>query len=122
MGCTLPCAPTGETNVRHSSSDGPADQGGDLVGESSQLRGVWGSNTRFPMIDRYIASLRLAIHRLLRLGWPHRSTTGRRSVSQLQLKNAVLRHQVRVLRRNVRRPELKDNDRAFLAAASRALA
>jgi putative transposase len=43
-------------------------------------------------------------------------------VSQLQLENAVLRHQVRVLRRTVRRPELKDHDRAFLSAASRALA
>jgi len=44
-----------------------------------------------------------------------------RAVSQLELENAVLRHQVKVLRRSVRRPELKDRDRAFLAAASRAL-
>ena len=43
------------------------------------------------------------------------------SVSQLQLENAVLRHQVKILRRTVRRPELRDRDRAFLAAASRAL-
>ncbi len=42
-------------------------------------------------------------------------------MSQLQLENAVLRHQVRVLRRTVSRPELKDHDRAFLAAANRAL-
>ncbi|HZA27549.1 MAG TPA: integrase core domain-containing protein [Actinomycetota bacterium] len=47
--------------------------------------------------------------------------TGRGSMAQLQLENAVLRHQVTVLRRTVRRPELKDRDRAFLAAASRAL-
>lgn len=47
--------------------------------------------------------------------------TGRGRVSQLQLENAVLRHQVRVLRRTVRRPELKDRDRTFLAAASRLL-
>jgi putative transposase len=47
--------------------------------------------------------------------------TGRGSMSQLQLENAVLRHQVKVLRRTVRRPELKDRDRTFLAAASRAL-
>jgi len=47
--------------------------------------------------------------------------TGRGNVSQLQLENAVLRHQVMVLRRTVRRPELKEVDRAFLAAASRAL-
>ncbi|HYT79444.1 MAG TPA: hypothetical protein VEQ37_09345, partial [Actinomycetota bacterium] len=42
-------------------------------------------------------------------------------VSQLQFENAVLRHQVKVLRRSVSRPELRDRDRAFLAAASRAL-
>jgi hypothetical protein len=42
-------------------------------------------------------------------------------VSQLQLENAVLRHQVKILRRTARRPELRDRDRAFLAAASRAL-
>ena len=42
-------------------------------------------------------------------------------MSQLQLENAILRHQVRVLRRTVRRPDLKDRDRAFLAAASRAI-
>ncbi len=47
--------------------------------------------------------------------------TRRGSVSQLQLENAVLRHQVKVLRRTVRRPELRDRDRAFLAAASRVL-
>jgi len=47
--------------------------------------------------------------------------TGRGSVSQLQLENAVLRHQAQVLRRTVRRPELRDRDRVFLAAASRAL-
>jgi len=47
--------------------------------------------------------------------------TRRGSVSQLQLENAVLSHQVKVLRRSVRRPELRDRDRAFLAAASRAL-
>jgi transposase InsO family protein len=47
--------------------------------------------------------------------------TGGGRVSQLQLENAVLRHQVKILRRTVRRPELRDRDRAFLAAASRAL-
>lgn len=45
-----------------------------------------------------------------------------RRVRQLELENAVLRHQVKVLRHTVRRPELRDRDRAFLAAASRALA
>lgn len=47
--------------------------------------------------------------------------TRRGGVSQLHLENAVLRHQVEVLRRTVRRPELRDRDRVFLAAASRAL-
>jgi putative transposase len=46
---------------------------------------------------------------------------GRGRASQLQLENAVLRHQVKVLRRSVRRPDLKERDRAFFAAASRAL-
>jgi hypothetical protein len=46
---------------------------------------------------------------------------GRRVITQLELENAVLRHQVKVLRRTVHRPELRDRDRAFLAAASRAL-
>jgi len=45
---------------------------------------------------------------------------GRRVITQLELENAVLRHQVKVLRRTVHRPELRDRDRAFLAAASRA--
>jgi hypothetical protein len=43
------------------------------------------------------------------------------SVSELQLENAVLRHQLKILRRTVHRPEVKDRDRTFLAAASRAL-
>jgi transposase len=47
--------------------------------------------------------------------------TGHGSLSQLQLENAVLRHQMKVLRRMVRRAELRERDRAFLAAASRAL-
>jgi transposase len=46
---------------------------------------------------------------------------GRGVVTQLELENAVLRHQVKVLRRTVRRPELRDQDRTFVAAASRAL-
>jgi putative transposase len=46
---------------------------------------------------------------------------GGRAVAQLELENAVLRHQVKVLRRSVHRPELRDRDRAFFAAASRAL-
>jgi len=47
--------------------------------------------------------------------------TGRGGVSQLRLEKLVLRHQVKVLRRTVRRPDLRDRDRAFLAAASGAL-
>lgn len=46
--------------------------------------------------------------------------TGREH-AQLHLENAVLRHQAKVLRRTVRFPELQGRDRAFLAAASRAL-
>ena len=42
-------------------------------------------------------------------------------MAELQLENAVLRHQVKILRRTVHRPELRDRERAFLAAAGRAL-
>ncbi len=43
-----------------------------------------------------------------------------RTIRQVELEKAVLRHQLQVLRRTVRRPELRDRDRAFLAAASKA--
>jgi hypothetical protein len=45
---------------------------------------------------------------------------GRRAVTQLELENAILRHQMKVLRRTVRRSEL-NRDRVLLAAARRAL-
>jgi putative transposase len=65
--------------------------------------------------------LRLAILRLFVLVRLLGVLIGRGGVSQLHLENAVLRHQAEVLRRTVRRPELRDRDRVFLAAASRAL-
>src|SRR5438552_19196797 len=37
------------------------------------------------------------------------------------IENAVLRHQLKVLRRQVRRPRFRPYDRAFLAAAARIL-
>lgn len=53
--------------------------------------------------------------RLLRL------VTGTSSVSALEIENAVLRHQLTVIRRRVKRPELRRMDRVLLAAASRLL-
>ncbi len=44
-----------------------------------------------------------------------------RSERSKELEILVLRHQVAVLRRQVTRPQLRDADRAFLAAASRLL-
>jgi len=38
-----------------------------------------------------------------------------------ELENAILRHQVAILRRQVKRPVYRASDRAFLAAASRLL-
>jgi putative transposase len=42
-------------------------------------------------------------------------------VAGLEVENAVLRHQLRVLRRSVKRPLLSRRDRVLLAAASRLL-
>ncbi len=46
---------------------------------------------------------------------------GCRSVAAVELENAVLRHQLGVLRRTVRRPPLRRRDRVLLAAVSRLL-
>ncbi|MBA3736443.1 MAG: transposase [Actinobacteria bacterium] len=47
-----------------------------------------------------------------------RALAGRSSVAALEVENAVLRHQLAVLRRTVRRPPLERRDRLLLAAAS----
>ncbi len=59
--------------------------------------------------------LYLAVRRALRL------LTGRSDRRSLEIENAVLRHQLAVLRRGVKRPRLHPMDRIFLAAASRML-
>jgi transposase InsO family protein len=46
---------------------------------------------------------------------------GSSSVAALEVENAVLRHQLTVLRRTVKRPPLRRRDRLLLAAASRLL-
>jgi putative transposase len=43
---------------------------------------------------------------------------GGSSVAALEVENAVLRHQLAVLRRTVERPPLRRRDRVLLAAAS----
>jgi putative transposase len=57
--------------------------------------------------------LNLAVWRLTRL------VVGRSAVAALEVENAVLRHQLRVLRRSLKRPPLTRRDRVLLAAASR---
>jgi putative transposase len=44
-----------------------------------------------------------------------------RAAAEAELENAVLRHQIAILRRQVKRPIYRTPDRAFLAAASRLL-
>src|SRR5665647_1679122 len=44
-----------------------------------------------------------------------------RAAEQVRLENLVLRHQVMILRRQVKRPVYRMGDRALLAAASRVL-
>jgi putative transposase len=50
-----------------------------------------------------------------------RMLTGRSDLRSLEIENAVLRHQLAVLRRAVKRPRLSRRDRVVLAAASRLL-
>ncbi len=59
--------------------------------------------------------LNLVVGRLTRL------VVGRSAVAALEVENAVLRHQLRVVRRSVKRPLLSRSDRVLLAAASRLL-
>jgi putative transposase len=54
----------------------------------------------------------LMLRRLVRL------VAGRSAVAALEVENAVLRHQLVVLRRTVKRPELRRRDRVVWAAAS----
>jgi hypothetical protein len=56
--------------------------------------------------------MHVAVRRLLRV------FGGSSSVAALELENAVLRHQLAVLRRRVERPRLHRRDRVLLAAAS----
>src|SRR2546428_4451059 len=57
----------------------------------------------------------VAVRRLLRV------CGGGSSVGALEVENALLRHQLAVLRRTVKRPPLRRRDRLLLAAASRLL-
>src|SRR6266511_6052014 len=63
--------------------------------------------------------MRLLLDLLMRraLGWLGRGS----SIRALELENTVLRHEVRLLRRQRRRLDLRRLDRAVLAAASRAI-
>jgi putative transposase len=63
----------------------------------------------------FVFLVNLALRRLARL------IAGGSQVSALEVENAVLRHQLRVLRRSVKRPPLTRRDRVLLAAASRLL-
>jgi putative transposase len=66
------------------------------------------------------AVIRSLLYLLLRrvLGLVH---SDQRSAAEAELENAILRHQVAVLRRQIKRPIYRASDKAFLAAASRLL-
>lgn len=63
-----------------------------------------------------LSFLYVAVRRLLQL-----LVLGRRSEGHKDLEIVVLRHELAVLRRQVKRPHFRASDRAFLAAAARAL-
>jgi len=60
--------------------------------------------------------LYMALRRLLGI-----LSSRNRAAGQVELENLVLRHQVAILRRQVKRPVYRMRDRALLAAASRIL-
>lgn len=64
-------------------------------------------------MDMLFAVLYLVLRRLMRL------VVGSSSVAALEVENAVLRHQMRILERSVKRPRLFRRDKVALAAASR---
>ena len=65
----------------------------------------------------FLSLLYIVIGRLLAI-----LTSGDRAAEQVRLENLVLRHEVAILRRQVKRPVYRMHDRALLAAASRLLA
>jgi len=92
------------------------------VGYKNSIRqprrsGRWLSIARHDSIAAMLASLLyLVLRRLLTLVAPNR-----RSGHVAQIEILVLRHQLEVLRRQVKRPVYRRRDRALLAAASRIL-
>jgi len=60
--------------------------------------------------------LYLLLRRILRL-----FRSDERTAAEAEIENAILRHQVAILRRQVKRPIYRNSDKAFLAAASRIL-
>ena len=79
------------------------------------IAGAWPA-----MRDRIATVLSSLLYLLLRrlLGM---LPSGDRAAEQVRLENLVLRHQVAILRRQVKRPVYRMSDRALLAAASRML-
>jgi putative transposase len=65
----------------------------------------------------FLSLLYIVIGRLLAI-----LTSGDRAAEQVRLENLVLRHEVAILRRQVKRPVYRMHDRALLAAASRLMA
>src|SRR5450759_300758 len=94
-----------------------SNRGVQELDQAARRRGPWLSIAPHDRIAAMLASLlHLVLRRLLSLVAPNR-----RSDHVAQSEILVLRHQLEVLRRQVKRPVYRRRDRALLAAASRIL-
>jgi hypothetical protein len=85
-----------------------------------QHGGVWGTETRFdPSTSALVTSLAMLYALLYAIIRPVLRLSGISSDAEAEV--LVLRHELAVLRRQIKRPKLRGRDKLFLSAMSRML-